>query len=133
MGDRAKKLARSGAQATRRASWWDGKGRSDESIDLSPGGTYEGENRQILTLQSLAPLRDPESPATTPENIGPSRDFDRLRRAMGDYVIGLRGRSVLDYTVLDQGTPPEDTWWKKVKRRRLCRATLLCENEHKSG
>lgn len=46
--------------------------------------------------------------ATTPENIGPSCDFDRLERAMDDYVIGLRGRSVLGYTV-DRGTRPEST------------------------
>ena len=40
---------------------------------------------------------------------------------MDDYVIGLRGRSVLGYTV-DQGTRPEGTWtWKEVKRRRRYR------------
>lgn len=93
--------------------------------------------RGVLTMGRLANFDPPSysirstmrsriSRATTPENIGPSRDFDRLGRAMDDYVIGLRGRSVLGYTV-DRGTRPEGTWWKEVKRRRHYRRATCME------
>lgn len=45
---------------------------------------------------------------------------------MDDYVIGLRRRSVLGYTV-DRGIRPESTRWKEVKRRRPHRRAMYAE------
>lgn len=62
-GDRAGKLAKTARKLLAGRDGRGGKGRPDESADLSPGGTYDGGNRQILTLPVIrfAQLRDPES------------------------------------------------------------------------
>lgn len=45
---------------------------------------------------------------------------------MDDYVIGLRRRSVLGYTV-DRGIRPESMRWKEVERRRRHRRAMYAE------
>lgn len=96
-----KLLTQSEGEAVRK-----GKGRSDESADLSLGGTYVEWETGKFWPSSFAPLQGFRISLTTaPENIGPfNHDFDRPGRAMDDYVIGLLGCSVLDGTSLTKGT-----------------------------
>lgn len=115
--DRTGKLAKTTHKLLTERATKGGTGRSDESADLSPGGTY-GKGRPA----NFDPSFDPTtreisriSTLTTPGNIGPSRDFDRPGRrtiTWSDYV----GYSLSSLCLV--GTPPTEVHDRKVRDAR---------------
>jgi hypothetical protein len=104
--------------------------------DLQAAGTSPEAVREIVNDLAGARLlvtdRDPRSDAYLVELAHEAliRSWDRLRRWLDDYQVGLRQRAVIGLAALEWDTNARDDSYLAHQGRRLRNARALCERYH---